>query len=216
MANLAFWPGGSDMADAAVHPEELTLESHGLGKLDDASAESVEEHLSCCSDCQRRVAEMSTHDFLDRLRYARRPMPDSAADWAPSLTSFAALTEAFASSFPASETVPTELAEHPDYEIRRRLGRGGMGVVYLVHNRLMGRDEVLKVMGGHVVERPGMLAAFKSEIRTVAKLHHPNIGARPLGFSVAGEHCPRDGVRRRARPSPNCESTWPAECDRRL
>ena len=29
-----------------------------------------------------------------------------------------------------------------------------MGVVYLAHNRLMGRDEVLKVVAGHLLERP--------------------------------------------------------------
>ena len=50
-----------------------------------------------------------------------------------------------------------------------------MGVVYLAHNTLMGRDEVLKVMGRHLMERPGVLERFLREIRSVARLRHPNI-----------------------------------------
>src|SRR5205814_1022268 len=40
--------------------------------------------------------------------------------------------------------VPPGLADHPQYEVVRELGRGGMGVVYLARNRLLARDEVLK------------------------------------------------------------------------
>ena len=74
-----------------------------------------------------------------------------------------------------ADTLPPGLADHPDYEIKRELGRGGMGVVYLAHNTLMGRDEVLKVMGRHIIERPGVLDRFLREIQAVARLRHPNI-----------------------------------------
>ncbi len=50
-----------------------------------------------------------------------------------------------------------------------------MGVVYLAHNRLMGRNEVLKVVDRHVLERPGVLDRFHREIRAVANLRHANI-----------------------------------------
>jgi serine/threonine protein kinase len=80
--------------------------------------------------------------------------------------------------------LPPGLAEHPDYRIIRELGRGGMGVVYLAHNQLMGRDEVLKVMGRHVIEKPGVLERFQREIRAVAKLRHPNIVAAYTAFRL--------------------------------
>ena len=63
-----------------------------------------------------------------------------------------------------------------------------MGVVYLVHNKLMGRDEVLKVIGPDVMDRPGVLDRFVREIRAVAQLRHPNIvmayHATRLGESI--------------------------------
>jgi serine/threonine protein kinase len=93
-----------------------------------------------------------------------------------------------AGAAPPTETLPPGLAGHPDYEVKRELGRGGMGVVYLVHNRLMGRDEVLKMMGRHIMDRPGVLERFLREIRAVARLRHPNIvtayHAARLGESI--------------------------------
>jgi serine/threonine protein kinase len=162
-------------ATAAVHPNDPTLQAYGLGKLDDASAESVNKHLSSCSDCERRVAEMSSDSFLGRLRGAQGGPAMSATDRSQFGGSLIGNGPAVAASPPAAETLPPGLADHPDYEIKRELGRGGMGVVYLAHNRLMGRDEVLKVMGRHIMERPGVLDRFLREIRAVAKLRHPNI-----------------------------------------
>jgi WD40 repeat protein/serine/threonine protein kinase len=50
-----------------------------------------------------------------------------------------------------------------------------MGVVYLAHNRILGRDEVLKVIGPEIVDSPEAFKRFNREIRTVARLQHPNI-----------------------------------------
>jgi serine/threonine protein kinase len=91
-----------------------------------------------------------------------------------------------ASRSDATDALPRELADHAEYENVRVLGDGGMGVVYLAHNRLMGREEVLKVMARHIVERPGALERFAREIRAVAKLRHPNIVSAYTAFRCGG------------------------------
>ena len=58
-------------ASPSLHPTDQTLSSFGLGKLDDRSAAAVNEHLMECSDCRKRVAEISSDSFLKRFRDAQ-------------------------------------------------------------------------------------------------------------------------------------------------
>src|SRR5580692_2461113 len=61
------------------------------------------------------------------------------------------------------------------YEVRRELGRGGMGVVYLAHDRKLGRDVALKLhragSGGGTIDR------LEREAMAMARLAHPNVVA---------------------------------------
>ena len=164
------------------------MSAYGLGKLDDASAESVSKHLEDCDSCQRRVAELSSDEFLGRLQNAQVKSDKSAADWPPSGVSSTEGARGPVVPPPPVDTLPPELVDHPDYEIVRELGRGGMGVVYLARNKLMGRLEVLKVVGGQLVERPGVRDRFLREVQSAAKLQHKNIvaaySAMRLGESI--------------------------------
>ena len=162
-------------AHPTLHPSDQTLNSYGLGKLDEGSAEAVHKHLEQCPDCRNRVAEISPDSFLGRLRGAQG-RPDSPAPIVASLAGLSMLAGGSPSPAPpATSTLPPGLADHPDYEILRELGQGGMGVVYLAENKLMGRKEVLKVVGSHLINRRGVLDRFLAEIRNAAQLHHPNI-----------------------------------------
>jgi len=122
---------------------------------------------------RRRFPE---HDDVVASVFASVP-PKSGARTLPA-TEGAATT---ASRDPVSK-LPPELANHPDYEIIRELGHGGMGVVFLAHNRIMGLDEVLKVIGPDIIESPGAFERFLREIRAVARLQHPNIVTAHSGF----------------------------------
>jgi serine/threonine protein kinase/formylglycine-generating enzyme required for sulfatase activity len=175
-------------ATAAVHPADPILQAYGLGKLDDVSSASVSQHLERCDTCQQRVAALSSDEFLGRLQQAKVMSDRAASGWSPSAGSS---TEGISGPIvppPPADTLPPELVDHPDWEIVRELGRGGMGVVYLANNRLMGRPEVLKVVGRHLIERPGVADRFLREIRSAGRLQHPNIvtaySARQLGQSL--------------------------------
>ena len=161
-------------AAQSLHPTDETLRSFALGKLTDLSSESINEHLMECNDCRKRVAEMSSDSFLQRVRDAQKPAGKSTSGQSQAGgTRTDEATDTWTSS--SGDSLPPELTALPGYEIKRKLGQGGMGVVYLAHNRMMGRDEVLKVMGQHHMGYPGALERFLREIRSVAKLQHPNI-----------------------------------------
>jgi serine/threonine protein kinase len=85
-----------------------------------------------------------------------------------------------------AHTIPPELASIADYRFIRELGGGNMGRVFLAHNQIMGRDEVLKLIKRNIIDTPGVLERFYREIRAVAKLRHPNIVTAYMGFR-AGE-----------------------------
>ena len=166
-------------ANPSPHPTDETLHAYGLGKLDDVSAEAVNAHLESCDPCRRRTAQMSSDSFLGRLQAGQKPDGSNSGLGPP----VKPRGDGSAASLPEG-TLPPGLAEHPDYDVIRELGRGGMGVVYLAKNRLLGRDEVLKVMARHMMERPSVLERFLREIRAVARLRHPNIVAAYHAFRI--------------------------------
>ena len=60
------------------------------------------------------------------------------------------------------------------YEIQRRLGRGGMGTVYVAHDPVLGRMVAIKVFAGDL-DVPDARERFSREARAAAALNHPNI-----------------------------------------
>jgi serine/threonine protein kinase len=171
---------------APRHPTRHILRSFGLGELDAISAGAVIRHLEDCPDCRRWVEELSPDTFLRAIRDVHAAAGNPAAGRSDSGSTRSYHEKAKAPAPPPVSTLPPGLVNHPDYEIREELGRGGMGVVYLAHNRLMGRDEVLKVIGRHITERPGILDRFQREIRSIAKLQHANIVTAYTAFRLDG------------------------------
>jgi serine/threonine protein kinase/tetratricopeptide (TPR) repeat protein len=61
------------------------------------------------------------------------------------------------------------------YEIRERLGAGGMGEVYRARDTELPRDVAIKLLSDPFVTNPARLARFATEARAASALNHPNI-----------------------------------------
>ena len=61
------------------------------------------------------------------------------------------------------------------YQVERRLGRGGFGVVYLAYDGQLGRHVAIKLPHQRLTSQPEGVAAYLAEARIVARLDHPRI-----------------------------------------
>jgi serine/threonine protein kinase len=61
------------------------------------------------------------------------------------------------------------------YEIRQKLGTGGMARVYLGYDNTLGREVAIKVLHEHLADDTMFKERFEREARFVATLNHPNI-----------------------------------------
>ncbi len=61
------------------------------------------------------------------------------------------------------------------YQIKRLIGRGAMGQVFLAHDTVLERDVALKVMSPQIVDDPELKARFEREAKAAARITHPNV-----------------------------------------
>lgn len=64
---------------------------------------------------------------------------------------------------------------HGKYRIVRKLGAGGMGVVYLAEHLMLGGHLALKFLAAELSRNPQFIKRFRQEARAAYQLRHPNI-----------------------------------------
>jgi eukaryotic-like serine/threonine-protein kinase len=62
-----------------------------------------------------------------------------------------------------------------NFEIKEKLGGGGMGIVYRARHPILSLDVAIKVMRPELTEQEGFYARFEREAQTIARLQHPGI-----------------------------------------
>lgn len=121
--------------------------------------------------------------FLEALRlaphergaYLDRACPDAAKrDRIEELLAAHArgLTSVFETAMTVDLPLPTQIDE---FRIIRKVGEGGMGVVYLAEDTVLGRQVALKILVPELTDSEAALGRFRDEARSAAVLNHPAI-----------------------------------------
>ncbi len=179
------------------HPQKEQLIAFGLGKLGPAAASAVEQHLEACDTCCETLLGMKDDTFCGLVREAtppesawRRTETRSLAPGVePSRLDATLDIELSIAAEPAVEgELPTELREHPRYEVQERIGRGGMGDVYKAQHRVMNRPVALKVIKPELVRNEAAVRRFHREMQAAARLNHRNIVTAHDAEQAGGLH----------------------------
>ncbi|MBK8975780.1 MAG: serine/threonine protein kinase [Planctomycetes bacterium] len=131
---------------------------------DSTRSEELRELLAACID---RVAEGG----LD----AAQPILDAHPELAPVLRERLAKLQQ-AGLLDVAEDEPVRIPERlGGFRLLRKLGSGGMGVVYLAEQEALGRQVALKLVRPEQLYFPGARARFEREVDAIARLSDPGI-----------------------------------------
>lgn len=184
-------------------PDNLLLQ-YLVDELDDEASERVREHLNQCDSCQKRTEILSEEHELKQWQecHQRRQSDESSQDHPFSQERLDRLFNSTISSIQQSESlisrniplskqirpsnedssisIGKELKMEPirtigQYQLIKKIGQGGMGIVYLaIHSRLK-KQVVLKLLLNKDWDNANQTQRFYREMELVGQLDHPNI-----------------------------------------
>jgi len=191
----------------------MELERFSRGLLSGAVNDRVREHVDSCGSCQLALQSTSGSPPNDAdVTIAHAPATDVITAGSPTagsddVTVIAPSTAPTASRIDATQAMSPADAKtkfdqaaaqmYPNidgYQILGILGQGGMGVVYRAVQVNLKRSVALKVLPAALVaSNPTVIARFRREATSAARLHHTNIipvydfGESPQAYYYAME-----------------------------
>ncbi|MFH0983186.1 MAG: protein kinase [Planctomycetota bacterium] len=163
------------------------FERHARGEMDRSAVERFNRHLAACRDCQAAYrAFQSDHQFLANLKPEIRKDvepagPDETRPATPRASpplqeTISPLSSPIERSAPSSTGPRDRFPQIEGYQIKRIIGRGGMGVVYEALQEKLNRAVALKLLPAVVsTAHPELITRFKREAAAAARLHHTHI-----------------------------------------
>ncbi len=155
------------MSNPAEHPSVKELTAFSVGLLSSVDAVLVESHIGECNPCCETLLGLSSDDtFIGLLQQSDGRDEMFTIDHPEELRSPEQDSE---------ESIIQAFVDHPRYEIVGWIATGGMGDVFKAEHRSMGRTVALKVINKRWICDLEVVERFHREVRTAARLSHPNI-----------------------------------------
>ncbi len=152
------------------------------------TANSIELHLATCATCRDRLETLAGVEAVIPAHAGSRgrPRPDSSA-LRGAIESLRAMPDASSHSrqvagsrltrypFLAQPERAENLGKLGGYEVRRVIGRGGMGVVFEAHDGVLKRLVAIKVLSPMAAMSEATKSRFLREAQAAAAIAHENI-----------------------------------------
>lgn len=180
---------------ATMCPDRTTLRQFLLAELPENEAEALEQHLLECEVCCEQARDFQDSDTLlealrseptvaedpeaelvadlmQRFRLIPPSGPNLAEEASPVSDPATCIYEGADLKVPADAEGPSELGP---YSLRKKLGSGGMGVVFEAEDRNLRRSVALKVMKPSLASVARARERFRREAQAAAAIEHEHI-----------------------------------------